>query len=155
MVAIRNILAFAGLAAAGSFNGTGQLRAQWNSGNYTDLGCITAEGLYTSNEDLCGSFDAKATTGSSMYTYTLTSPAGPCQIYGASLTCGKGNKAYQFGIWPWPNSIPNVESLRWGQYGLMASSGKNPPEPNDAPEDIHFVTFSETGKYVWLTWKEL
>lgn len=55
-------------------------------------------------------------------------------------------------IWPFPNSIPGVDCLRYGQYGLMASSGRNPPVVADAPEEIHLVSYSETGKYVWLTW---
>ena len=55
-------------------------------------------------------------------------------------------------IWPFPNSIPGVDCLRYGQYGLMASSGRNPPVAADAPEEIHLVSYSETGKYVWLTW---
>lgn len=58
-------------------------------------------------------------------------------------------------IWPWPNSIPNVESLRYGQYGLMATWGQNPPIAKEEPQPIHFVSYREEGKYVWLTWAGL
>lgn len=58
-------------------------------------------------------------------------------------------------IWPFPNSIPGVDCLRYGQYGLMATRpgmGTNPPAESDPPQPIGFVSYIETGKYVWLTW---
>ncbi|KAH6850522.1 hypothetical protein B0I37DRAFT_371818 [Chaetomium sp. MPI-CAGE-AT-0009] len=56
-------------------------------------------------------------------------------------------------IWPFPNSVPGKDCLRYGQYGLMASSGQGgPPAVGDAPLEVHFVSYSEQGKYVWLTW---
>lgn len=59
---------------------------------------------------------------------------------------------------PWvglPGGIPGVEVLRWGQYGLMAGYVRNPPSPTDEPQEIHLVSYSEPGKYVWLTWSPL
>ncbi|KAK3308423.1 uncharacterized protein B0T15DRAFT_107736 [Chaetomium strumarium] len=138
-----------------SFTGTGQLRTRWNDGDYADLGCLTETGLWTADNTLCGTFTATTLDSSTLRTFTLTSAAGPCKILGARFTCQEGNEAYAFGIWPFPNSIPGVDCLRWGQYGLMASSAKNPPGLEDAPEEIHGATYSEVGKYVWLTWRSL
>ncbi|KAK4035225.1 hypothetical protein C8A01DRAFT_38317 [Parachaetomium inaequale] len=136
-----------------SFTGKGQLRALWNQGDHADLGCLTATGLWTADDSLCGTFTAAKLDTSSLPTYTLTSAAGPCHIYGARFECGQGYQGYEFGIWPFPNSIPGKDCLRYGQYGLMGSSGQGgPPASGDPAVDIHFVSYSEKGKYVWLTW---
>ncbi|KAK3370500.1 hypothetical protein B0H63DRAFT_317514 [Podospora didyma] len=145
-------LAAGGLAAAKptSFNGTGQIRTLWAYGDHSDLGCLTSAGLWTTDESLCGKFDAKRTNESPVM-FTLASVEGPCQIYG-KFSCAKGNEPYIFGLWPWGNSVPGVECLRWGQYGLMASSGpRNPPLPTDPPQELHLTSASEEQKYVWLT----
>ncbi|KAK4151832.1 hypothetical protein C8A00DRAFT_45018 [Chaetomidium leptoderma] len=138
-----------------TFTGTGQLRTRWNEGDHADLGCLTNTGLWTANNKLCGTFTSTQLGGSSLPVFSLATPAGPCKIYGAQFTCGQGNEAVAFGLWPWPNSIPGVDCLRWGQYGLMASSGRNPPNVEDPPQEIHLVSYIETGKYVWLTWGSL
>ncbi|KAK3941017.1 hypothetical protein QBC46DRAFT_259682 [Diplogelasinospora grovesii] len=166
MVALTNLLQLAliGFASAApvtttattttstSFSGTGQLRTQWSSGDYADLGCLTDSGEWTANDDICGQFTA---VRPSQNQFTLTSRDGPCQYYGARFTCGPGNAQYTFGTWPFANSIPGVECLRWGLYGIMASWEKNPPDPSDAPEEIHLADYTEQGKYVWATWRPL
>ncbi|KAK3326071.1 hypothetical protein B0H66DRAFT_146394 [Apodospora peruviana] len=161
MVSLKYLLGFATLASAARklsiFRGTGQIRTLWNDGNHDDLGCLTDTGLWTSDETLCGVFEAARhnISPSKLTAFTLTSAAGPCQLHGARFTCEPGNEAYEFGTWPWPNSVPGVECLRWGQYGLMASFGRNPPSPADPPQEIHMVSSIEEGKYVWLAWAEL
>ncbi|KAK0727632.1 hypothetical protein B0T26DRAFT_636695 [Lasiosphaeria miniovina] len=143
----------AGLAAAAveyvGFNGTGQIRTVWGYGDQyrADLGCLTAAGLWTADDSRCDIFDAVRFNAS---TFTLASSAGPCRVLGAEFTCAKGNEGYYFGLWPWGNSIAGVECLRWGQYGLMASSGRNPPLATDPPQEIHLTSYIEEGKYVWL-----
>ncbi|KAH6641150.1 hypothetical protein F5144DRAFT_124211 [Chaetomium tenue] len=135
-----------------SFTGRGRIRALWNQGDYADLGCLTAGGLWTTNNALCGTFTGTAITTSSLPTFKLSSSAGPCYIYGAQFKCEQGVAGYEFGIWPWPNSIPGKDCLRYGQYGLMASSGVGGPPAPGAAIDVHFVSYIEQGKYVWLTW---
>ena len=54
-------------------------------------------------------------------------------------------------IWPFPNSIPGVDCMRYGNYGLMASSKGGPP--HGSPQEVHFTSYSEPGKWVWLTWE--
>ena len=80
-----------------SFTGKGQLRALWNSGDHADLGCITASGLYTANNALCGTFTATQLDGGSLRAFQLASSAGPCRIYGARFTCEAG-EGYTFGV---------------------------------------------------------
>ncbi|KAK3995537.1 hypothetical protein QBC44DRAFT_366325 [Cladorrhinum sp. PSN332] len=140
-----------------SFNGVGQIRAQWREGDYADLGCLTNAGKWTVDETLCGNFTATPFPGSFIYSYSLETDSGPCYTYGASIVCDNGNTGYPtiFGLWPWPNAIPNTPSLRVGNYGLMATHGNNPPTIEEGPQSVHFVTYSEKGKWVWLTWKAL
>ncbi|GAB1314683.1 hypothetical protein MFIFM68171_04893 [Madurella fahalii] len=138
-----------------AFSGIGQLRTRWNEGDYADLGCLTDTGLWTSNDALCGTFRADQRDSFGLAVFTLTSAAGPCRIYGGSFHCEKGNEAHEFGIWPFPNSIPGVDCLRYGKYGLMATWGKSPPSPADPPQELHMVSYAEKGKYVWLTWAPL
>ncbi|VBB75938.1 Putative protein of unknown function [Podospora comata] len=146
-----------GIAPAGQgFFGAGQIRTLWNQGDHSNLGCLTNTGLWTTNESQCGTFVSKElTTGYSVKTFQLFTSAGPCSIYGAKFYCDKNATPFLFGLWPWPNSIPGVDSLRAGQYGLMATFGSNPPLKEEGPQEIHFVTYKETGKYVWLTWAPL
>ncbi|KAK4467211.1 hypothetical protein QBC42DRAFT_2736 [Cladorrhinum samala] len=68
-----------------------------------------------------------------------------------------GHTGYEaiFGLWPYPNSIPNVPSLSYGYYGLRATSGNNPPLARETLRDIHLVSYIENGKHVWLPWKEV
>ncbi|KAK3297243.1 uncharacterized protein B0H64DRAFT_372631 [Chaetomium fimeti] len=135
------------------FTGRGQLRTLWNEGDHADLGCLTPAGLWTTDNAHCGTFTGTALGTSSLPTFTLTSAAGPCRIYGGRFTCGGGDAGVEFGIWPFPNSIPGKDCLRYGQYGLMASSGEGgPPAVGDPALEVHFVSYSEQGKYVWLTW---
>ncbi|KAK3346362.1 hypothetical protein B0T25DRAFT_461419 [Lasiosphaeria hispida] len=143
---------------AAAFNGTGELHTLWSAGDHADLGCITDEGLWTARETACGAFEAVPVPDTSMY--TLTTAAGACWVRGARFTCGEGNEAFNFGVIilffsNWPNGIPGVKVLRYGQYGLMASRSNGPPGLTDSPKPIHLVSYSETGKYVWLTWKDL
>lgn len=101
-------LCLAGLAAASppaltksqSFNGVGQIRAQWNQGDYIDLGCLTDSGKWTVNNTLCGTFTATPYTASSIYSYRLSTNQGPCYIYGARVVCDNGNTGYEaiFGV---------------------------------------------------------
>lgn len=137
------------------FEGKGQLRTVWWQGDHADLGCLTSAGLWTADEKLCGVFEA-ARADDDRSLFTLSTEDGWCRIYGAQFTCN-GQEAYSFGTWPenWPNGIPGVQVLRFGQYGIMASSGRNPPEVVDKPQEIHFTSYNEVGKYVWLTWMPL
>ena len=59
--------------------------------------------------------------------------------------------------WPkdWPNGIPGIPVLRWGQYGLMASDEPSSPGLTGQPQVLHLVSYTEKGKRVWLTWKEI
>ncbi|SPQ21426.1 536990c9-d2c6-4d05-980b-aaab1fa32765 [Thermothielavioides terrestris] len=143
-----------------SFIGKGQLRTRWNDGDYADLGCLTDGGQWTANETLCGVFTgAPLAQPTGMWQFTLTTAEGGCYIIGSEFKCDHGNPtyptAYYFWVYPLPNAIPGVDCLGYSQYGLMASDGKNPPSPEDPPEEIHLVSYSEVGKYVWLTWRAL
>ncbi|KAK0636025.1 hypothetical protein B0T17DRAFT_570668 [Bombardia bombarda] len=153
MVSFKYLLGLAGVAAATVnstvFGGQGQIRTLWNSAPYTDLGCLTSAGQWTANPSLCAVFTA-VRPGS---IFTLTTSAGPCEISGANFTCGAGNTPGQFGIWPWPNSPPKIESLRWGQYGLMSTPSPNPISASDAAVTLRYTSYWDSGYYVWLTWK--
>ena len=81
-----------------SFTGRGQIRTLWNQGDYADLGCLTAAGLWTTNNSLCGTFTGTALTTSSLPTFRLSSSAGPCWIYGAQFKCEQGGAGYEFGV---------------------------------------------------------
>jgi len=37
----------------------------------------------------------------------------------------------------------------------MASRNGGPPAPNAEPQEIHMASYSEKGKWVWITWKAL
>ncbi|KAL2258656.1 hypothetical protein VTK26DRAFT_7962 [Humicola hyalothermophila] len=142
--------------SGGSFVGLGQLRARWNEGDYADLGCLTETGRWTTDEGLCATFRATPLDGySTLPTYTLTSAAGPCWIIGAAFECGWGKEPAKFGLWPFPNSIPGMDCLRYGNYGLMSASKGGPPKAEDGPQEIHFTSYSDPGKWVWLTWKSI
>ncbi|KAK1757169.1 hypothetical protein QBC47DRAFT_444068 [Echria macrotheca] len=136
-----------------SFQGTGQLRTTWRDGDHADLGCLTDRGRWTSDNSTCGTFEATPDPQTPSV-FTLKTDAGYCNVYGAEFTCDAGNEAQPFGTWPenWPNGIPGQKVLRWGQYGLMASSAAGPPSLADAPEAIHLASYNEPGKFVWLTW---
>ncbi|KAL2162955.1 hypothetical protein VTH06DRAFT_6791 [Thermothelomyces fergusii] len=150
-------LASSQLAAGETFIGRGQLRTLWNEGDHEDLGCLTDTGLWTTNEALCGTFTGTALDVSTLRTFTLSTATGPCTILGAQFTCGQGNEPAWFGIYVWPNAIPDKDCLRYGQYGLMASraEGGGPPAPDQDPIEINFSSYSEKGKWVWVTWKAL
>ncbi|KAK0724876.1 hypothetical protein B0H67DRAFT_481070 [Lasiosphaeris hirsuta] len=150
-----SLLATAATPIAAVFNGTGELRTLWNAGDHADLGCLTDEGQWIAQDTECGAFEAVQVNDTALY--TLTTAVGACRVRGSRFTCGEDNEAYNFGTWPenWPNGIPGVKVLRWGQYGLMASKNNGPPALTDSPKDIYFVSYSESGKYVWLTWKDL
>ncbi|KAK4226424.1 hypothetical protein QBC38DRAFT_366579 [Podospora fimiseda] len=142
-----------------TFNGAGQIRTRWNKGDYADLGCVTNDGKWTVDEKLCGTFTATPITnsGTIAYSYYLKSNNGPCYIYGAEFVCDKGNRGTinQFGLWYIDGVLPDASPLRVGNYGLMATWGKNPPLVEEGPQPLHLVSYTEQGKYVWLTWKEL
>ena len=57
--------------------------------------------------------------------------------------------------WGPDGPVKQREVLRYGQYGVVASSGNNPPALTDGALDVHFYTGAEKGKYVWLVWKPL
>ncbi|EAA32452.2 hypothetical protein GE21DRAFT_7498 [Neurospora crassa] len=138
-----------------SFSGTGQIRTLWDGSSHDDLGCLTASGRWTTDENLCGTFIAVRKDGDSIGAtqFTLTSKeAGPCEMSGTTFVCEKGLDGYSFGIWPFPNGVPGVECLRYGLYGLMASVQGGPPDVDAKPMDLKFTSYVEKGKYVWLTW---
>ncbi|KAK4118745.1 hypothetical protein N657DRAFT_650938 [Parathielavia appendiculata] len=142
-----------------SFTGKGQLRTLWSDGDHTDLGCITDAGLWTGNNTLCGTFTGTPTSNSNLRTFNLTSAAGPCRIWGSTFICEQWNggypSIYEFGIWPYPNSIPGVDCLRWSKYGMMGNPEGNPTGPEDSPREIRLLSYIEKPKWVWLTWESL
>lgn len=64
-------------------------------------------------------------------------------------------KADVLQTWGLEGPVKQREVLRYGQYGVVASSGNNPPALSDGALDVHFYTGAEKGKYVWLVWKPL
>jgi hypothetical protein len=70
----------------------------WDQGDHADLGCLTAAGLWTTDDSLCGTFTGTRLNTSSLPTYKLTSAAGPCYIYGAQFECGHWKQGYEFGV---------------------------------------------------------
>ncbi|KAM7189572.1 hypothetical protein V8F20_010111 [Naviculisporaceae sp. PSN 640] len=148
-----------GTRPSAPFGGVGQIRTRSREGpDYADLGCLTKEGRWTVNESQCGVFkaDRSRPEGYGIDIWTLKSKAGPCQTWFARFKCEKGADSTEFGPWVGlPGGIPGVEVLRWGQYGLMAGYLRNPPLKTDEPQEIHFVSYTEPGKYVWLTWSPL
>ncbi|KAK3312992.1 hypothetical protein B0H66DRAFT_644119 [Apodospora peruviana] len=100
------------------------------------------------NDTLCGTFDALPVADTLLYTFTSATPDGSCQVLGAQLTCGEGNRAFQHDQRSGRTLIPEIPVLRWGQCRLMASHGRNPPDATDSPEAIPLVSYSEVGKYV-------
>ncbi|KAJ4415710.1 hypothetical protein N0V85_002585 [Neurospora sp. IMI 360204] len=138
-----------------SFSGTGQIRTLWDGASHDDLGCLTASGRWTTDENSCGTFVAVRKDGDSIGAtqFTLASKeAGPCEMLGTTFVCEKGRGGYSFGIWPFPNGVPGVECLRYGLYGLMASVQGGPPDVDAKPMDLRFTSYVEKEKYVWLTW---
>ncbi|KAK3359550.1 hypothetical protein B0T25DRAFT_515047 [Lasiosphaeria hispida] len=160
------VLSLSGLAAGatsfGSFSGLGEIHTVWNEGDHSDLGCLTSTGLWTADLTRCDLFEVNRHASDNTVLLNLTSAAGPCYITNnGRFKCGRKEdkppgKALDFGVYDktlgYP--IPGLEVLRLGMYGLMASDGKNPPDVNDEPQELHFVSFIEKGKYVWLAWVE-
>ncbi|KAK3950332.1 hypothetical protein QBC32DRAFT_399567 [Pseudoneurospora amorphoporcata] len=142
-----------------SWSGTGQIRTLWDGSSHDDLGCLTASGRWTTDENSCGTFTAVrkdgATIGATQFTLT-SKEAGPCEMLGTTLVCEKGRGGYSFGIWPFPNGVPGVECLRYGLYGLMASVQGGPPDVNAKPLDLRFTSYVEKGKKVhWAnSWRK-
>ncbi|KAK4446760.1 hypothetical protein QBC34DRAFT_304346 [Podospora aff. communis PSN243] len=137
-----------------AFEGRGQIRLRWQEGDHADLGCLTETGKWTGNDEACGVFVA---TPAGNELFNLGSSSGDCYVYGATFLCDGGQEAFQFGVWPayWPNGIPDVPVLRWGQFGVMASNERTAPGVADAPQTLHLTSYTEPGKKVWLTWKKL
>ena len=89
----------AAIPAKKDFSGKGQLRTQWYEGNYADLGCLTDSGFWTSNEDLCGTFEANRIDTPYSTIISLKSANGGCQVSGARIVCeGADKDGYQFGV---------------------------------------------------------
>ncbi|KAM7200368.1 hypothetical protein V8F20_005345 [Naviculisporaceae sp. PSN 640] len=145
-------------AAAQNFEGKGQIRATYYQDTYEDLGCLTDQGLWTTNESLCGTFTG--VTVGDYRQYTLTTAAGACYVDHISLKCGNkpaDNNNTVFGIYPVAQQIGGGEAFRYGQYGLMGGvGGVYPPGPNDPPIAVKFWSSVDIDKkMVWLTWKAL
>jgi hypothetical protein len=87
----------AGLAAGVcgmDFNGTGQVRTLWSNGgaklNGMDLGCLTVDGRWTIDEELCGVFSGVRTqTGTELNTAMiyLETASGPCGRNNVEFVC--------------------------------------------------------------------
>ncbi|KAK4182568.1 hypothetical protein QBC35DRAFT_444985 [Podospora australis] len=140
------------------FSGLGQVRTFYVRDNHEDLGCLTSAGKWTTNNSLCGNFTANRATPSPNYSvsWTLSTSAGPCGIETVTLKCKPGITPAVFGNWGDPATngggpVPGREILRYGAYGVFASSlGNNPPTPQEGPAEIRLYSASDEGKWVWL-----
>ncbi|KAL2155747.1 hypothetical protein VTH82DRAFT_489 [Thermothelomyces myriococcoides] len=135
--------------AASAFDGRGQLRTLYISGDHEDLGCLTSDGKWTVNEDQCGVFIADRINEAEYY--LSSEKAGPCGVQAATFKCAEDVKP---GIFRGP--IPGHEVLRYSQYGVFATNAPDsPPALNAEPLAIHFYSGIEKGKWVWLGWESL
>jgi len=91
------ILATISLAAARSFSGRGQLRATWRDGEHNDLGCVTDEGRWTTDDTRCGTFEASPVPETPTM-FTLQSAAGFCKVFEGRFMCNQDADAYHFGV---------------------------------------------------------
>ncbi|GAB1320986.1 hypothetical protein MFIFM68171_11196 [Madurella fahalii] len=138
--------------AARDFSGLGQIRTLYVVGNHEDLGCLTGEGKWTTDESQCGTF-AAVRDG---LNFKLTAlEAGKCGVDVATFKCGHVGKGGVFSTFGTSGPIPGKEVLRYGQYGVMATDGMSPPASREPALDIHFYSGAEKGKYAWLGWKSL
>lgn len=99
------------------FNGTGQLRTLWRDGDHADLGCLTDQGRWTTDDSKCGTFEATPDAKSPSL-FTLKSSAGFCKVYGAKFVCEEGNEPLPFGVGG--RSTHNYEGSADGQNKDMA-----------------------------------
>ncbi|KAK4224243.1 hypothetical protein QBC38DRAFT_25008 [Podospora fimiseda] len=157
MYALKALL-FALIPAAQAFSGLGQIRTLYIGRDHDDLGCLTSQGKWTTDEALCGTFYAYrlSTNAKGMSTFRLAGvDVGICGIAPAGVfKCG-GVKDVDFGTWGNEGPVKHRDVLRYGQYGVVASYGNNPPAPEEGPLQVHFYSGAEKGKYVWLVWKSL
>ncbi|KAK3301724.1 uncharacterized protein B0T15DRAFT_321892 [Chaetomium strumarium] len=145
------------------WKGQGQVRTRYIQNPYPDLGCLTSAGQWTTNEALCGVFE---TSWINNYTFYLSSvpsngpsansKAGACGIDVNNFRCGGGVREAVFGTFGNGGPIEGHPTLRYAQYGVMATNAQDsPPSVTQAPVAIHFYTGVEKGKWVWLAWKAL
>jgi hypothetical protein len=86
------LVAMAGLAAATEWSGSGQIRAMDSDDRTKDVGCLTADGQWTSDESLCGTFTATQLTSAAA---TVSSTAGNCYI---PFQCASDNSAFTYTV---------------------------------------------------------
>jgi hypothetical protein len=92
------ILLLAGLVTAQiDFSGTGQIRTLWTIGDHADLGCLTSEGKWTSNNSSCGTFSGERSSNGTVF--KVSTSAGGCGIEVATFKCGDEVDA-AFGVGP-------------------------------------------------------
>ncbi|KAK4220707.1 hypothetical protein QBC38DRAFT_333836, partial [Podospora fimiseda] len=146
------------IPAGQAFSGLGQIRTLYIARDHDDLGCLTSQGKWTTDEALCGNFYAYrlSKNAKGMSTFRLAGvDVGMCGITPAGIfKCGGVHDA-EFGTWGYEGPVKQHDVLRYGQYGVVASDGNNPPALNEGPNEVHFYSGSEKGKYVWLVWKWL
>lgn len=82
--------------AASAFDGRGQLRTLYISGDHEDLGCLTSDGKWTVNEDQCGVFIADRINEAEYY--LSSEKAGPCGVQAATFKCAEDVKPGIFGV---------------------------------------------------------
>ncbi|KAK4164108.1 hypothetical protein QBC43DRAFT_289341 [Cladorrhinum sp. PSN259] len=159
MYALKSLL-LALIPAAYAFDGLGHIRTLYIGRDHDDLGCLTAAGKWTTDEEQCGLFFGKTLSQSpkgGVSTFRLASlDTGMCGIAPVGVfKCGGDAKAAEFGTWGTNGPVKEHDVLRYGQYGVFAGNGNNPPSFAEGPADIHFYSGAEQGKYVWLVWKPL
>ncbi|KAK3994282.1 hypothetical protein QBC44DRAFT_340977 [Cladorrhinum sp. PSN332] len=156
MYALKALL-FSLIPAAQAFSGLGQIRTVYIGRDRDDLGCLTSAGKWTTDEALCGVFYAYRLSSSAqgVSTFRLAGvDIGICGIAPAGVF-NQNADVYVAQTWGPNGPVKQKEVLRYGQYGVVASNGNNPPGFGEGPSDIHFYSGAEKGKYVWLVWKSL
>lgn len=91
----------AALAQQQEFSGPGHLRTLSIGRTNPDLGCLTVDGKWTTNESACGTFDGTwySADNADSGTFTLSTAAGACGLAnGIDFTCGPGVEAKTFEV---------------------------------------------------------
>ncbi|KAI0133888.1 hypothetical protein BJ170DRAFT_716068 [Xylariales sp. AK1849] len=143
------ILALSGLAAALSFNGTGQLRTLSSTDLGSDLGCLTDTGLWSKNETLCGTFTGVRSIDST--STVISSSVGPCTLNGTlkSFECSTDTDALTF--WAWSGLITDWDVLAYGET-VTFSSAENATK---APAEVRKYRTTDPKPWIWLGWLSL
>ncbi|KXX82950.1 hypothetical protein MMYC01_200417 [Madurella mycetomatis] len=140
------------VTVARDFSGLGQIRTLYIRDDHEDLGCLTSQGRWTTDESQCGTFVAVRDA----HDFKLTAlDGGKCGVDVATFKCGQGVQWDVFATFGTNGPIPGREVLRYSQYGVMATNGMSPPNFREPALDIHFYSGAEKGKYAWLAWKPL